>query len=288
MVSVLEMKIRVSTFRETVKLCEDLLKRAQRSAALSPRAHYAQAFLRKAALHGRSMLVLMDQCRDEPQYLDISAICILARCVIELHNASVYLCERGISRDEYSLREQLFLLNHASDLQRINSNLGISEDDHRTMYNRMDLQSTLMELNENPIFRSFDEPHRKNLLKGRSPYLVARYAGRHPLVRELEAAAYNLFSHNVHSFSLGLTAVVGGGSVSPAGPMNMLFLAVELTSLYLCHMAAEYQVLRKRAVGKLAPNEERFLKTTLDASYLEQWISHLRERSLEPFVTGMQ
>ena len=282
------MKIRVSTLRKTVKLCEDLLKRAQHSEVLSPRTHFAQTFLKKAVLHGRSMLFLMDQCRGEREYLDISAICVLARCIIELHNASAYLCERGISRDEYSLREQLFLLNHASDLERINSNLGISEDDRRTMYNRMDLQSTLRELNENPIFLSFDVPHRKNLLKGRSPYLVTRYAGHHPLVRELEAAAYNLFSHNVHSFSLGLTPVIGGGGTSPAGSLNMLFLATEITLLYLCHMTAEYRVLRKRAVGRLASNEERFLKTTLDTSHLEQWITHLREGSFEPAITGIQ
>jgi hypothetical protein len=179
------------------------------------------------------MLFLMDQCRGERERLDISAICVLARCVIEVHNASVYLCERGISRDEYSLRVQLFHLNHAMDLQKINSNLGISEDHRGAQLNRLDLQSTLRELNENPIFLSFDDPHRKNLLKGRSPYLVTRYAGRHPLVRKLEAAAYNLFSHNVHSFSLGLTPVIGGGGASPSGSLNILFLATEITILYL-------------------------------------------------------
>jgi hypothetical protein len=144
----------------------------------------------------------------------------------------------------------------------------------------MELQSTLQELSENPVFLSLDESHRKNLLKGKSPYLVARYAGRHPLVRALETAAYNLFSHNVHSFSLGLTPVIGGGQATPAGSMNMLFLAIELTLLYLCHMAAEYRVLRRRAVGRLAPNEEQFLKATLGTGYLEQWISHLREGKL--------
>lgn len=251
------MLIRLSHLSELVGICESMVERASKASISIWRSYYGHGFFEKATLHGRSIHTLLEAFRAESPSYDIAGICTLSRCVIEVHNAFAYLLEPGLSSDESELRHQLFLLNHAADLKKINTEIGIETSDDRFFYNNVTHRWALDALEQNPIFQALDAAHRKTLLRGRSPYLVARYKGKKPLPHNIESAAYKLFSHNVHSFSLGLSPL-RGGQATPAGGLNMVILAVELAILYLATVALHYWRLRSRAVRTLSTAEKDY------------------------------
>jgi hypothetical protein len=270
------MQVRLSHLDQLVQICEGMVDRASGAAPVSWRGHYGHGFFEKATNHGRSMATLIEALQTEKPSLDIAGVCTLSRCIIEVHNAFSYLMERGLSHDESELRHQLFLLNHSSDLKKINAEFGIRSADDRIFFNDVTLDWALKALEQNSIFKALDEPHRKTLLRGKSPYLAARYKGKKPLPQNIESAAYKLFSHNVHSYSLGLSSSFGG-QATPAGALNMLVLAVELAIVYLANIALSYWRLRSRAVRTLSLSEKQFLKTSVSPLMVEQWLHKIRK-----------
>lgn len=269
------MHIRLSDFTELVVICEGMVERASAASTSTWRAYYGHGFFEKATLHGRSIAALLGALRTEKPSVDISGVCTLSRCIIEVHNAFAYLSEPGLSHDESELRHQLFLLNHASDLKKINAEVGIGASDDRALFIDVSHRWASDKLEKNPIFQSLDEAHRKTLLRGKSPYLVARYKGKRPLPHGVESAAYKLFSHNVHSYSLGLSPL-HGGQETPAGGINMLILAVELAILYLATIALHYWRLRSRAVRSLSKSDKEFLLSSSSSALVEQWLKNMR------------
>jgi hypothetical protein len=270
------MHIRLSYLTELVLICEGMLERASKTNLSTWRAYYGHSFFEKATLHGRSIITLTEAFRKESPHIDIAGVCTLSRCIIEVHNAYAYLLEPGLSQNESELRHQLFLLNHAADLHKINIEVGIKASDNRVFFNEWSIRSALEALKRNPIFQTLDEAHRKTLLRGKSPYLVARYKGKKPLPRGIESAAYKLFSHNVHSYSLGLSPL-RNGQATPAGGVNMVVLAVELAILYLATVAKHYWRLRSRAVHTLAKTEKEFLSNSASSVFVEQWLKNIKE-----------
>lgn len=269
------MLIRYSNLDQVVSTCEAMHERASNATMSSWRAYYARGFFEKAMLHGRSISSLIHLFQTKKQALDIAGICVLSRCILEVHNASSYLLELGLSKEESELRYLLFQLNHTSDLMKINIGLGIKEYGFGSAFNEAVSRSSRDELQNNQVFQSLDEPHRKALLKGKSPYLTARYTGEKPLPRNIESAAYNLFSHNVHSFSLGLHPM-HGGSNTPLGGPNMSFLAVELAVIYLSNIALKYWRLRSRAIKTLTQQEKDILNEGASTRHLENWLSNMQ------------
>ena len=269
------MHIRLSDLAELVAVCEGMVERAATASTSTWRAYYGHGFFEKATLHGRSIASLLGTLRTEKPSVDIAGICALSRCIIEVHNAFAYLSEPGLSHDESELRHQLFLLNHASDLKKINAEIGIKASDNRAFFVDVSRRWASDELEKNPIFQSLDEAHRKTLLRGKSPYLVARYKGKRPLPHGVESAAYKLFSHNVHSYSLGLSPL-RGGQETPAGGVNMLILAVELAILYLATIALHYWRLRSRAVRSLSKTDKELLLNNASSALIEQWLKKMR------------
>lgn len=269
------MLIRGTDLNRVVDICATMRKRAQGSGSSSWRGYYAEGFFDKATLHGQSMCLLLNTYKEGRSELDIGGLCALSRCILEIHNASSYLFEPGLSKKEAELRHQLFLLNHATDLKKISAGFGISESDDRMFMQEHSRRWSEDELLKNPIFQALDEPHRKMLLKGKSPYLTARYGGKKPLPKPIESAAYNLFSHSVHSFSLGLSPMTGGQH-TPAGGVHMVYLAVEFALIHLGAIALRYWGLRSRAVKKLSIEEKRVLQDAASADVLEKWLSNMR------------
>lgn len=269
------MHIRLSELTKLVTICEGMIERAAKAGTSSWRSYYGHGFFDKATLHGRSITSLLESFRATKPSVDIAGVCTLSRCIIEVHNAFAYLTEPNLSVDESELRHQLFLLNHATDLKNINTEVGINESDDRIFFVNVSLRSALHELQKNPIFLALDEPHRKTLLRGKSPYLVARYKGKRPIPRGVESAAYKLFSHNVHSYALGLSPLQSGQE-TPAGGINMVILAVELVILYLSTIALHYWRIRSRAVRSLTVEEKSFLANCASPKLIEQWLKNMK------------
>jgi hypothetical protein len=232
--------------RAVVESCEQMLARARKSSRSNSRVLYGHGLFAKAVQHGRSIITLASAEQD----IDVGAICVLSRGIMEVHKAASYFLEIGLSKDEAHMRLHLFLLNHSTDIRVIHERLGIAESDSLHQSGR---RWSLEELENNPVFMSLDEKHRENLVRGKSPYLHARYAGPRLLTTDLESGLYNLFSHSAHSFSLGLPEV-GDGAASPAGRVNSFFLAADSASLHLASFGLLYWRVRHRAIKEFPPH----------------------------------
>jgi hypothetical protein len=165
-------------------------------------------------------------------------------------------------------------INDSVDLIRISKALGISSTDSRIHLQERSMSWSKDELLANPIFIALPKEQRDKLLEGRYPYIRNRYGGKPPIAPDVESAAYNLFSHNVHSF--GLSARLGG-DWTPAGALNSLFLAVEIALIYLSHMTVLYRSMRPRSAGSLTRTERELLDDVLSARHLRDWMSELKK-----------
>jgi hypothetical protein len=184
--------------------------------------------------------------------------------------------ETGISKDEAHLRLHLFLLNHSTDLGRIQKYLGTARDE---FWHETTRAWSMEELQRNPIFLSLDELHRNNLLRGKSPYLHVRYSGKRPLPREIESGLYILFSQNAHSFSLGLSPLIGGGQATPTGAANSAAIALHTSVIYLSWLGLDYWRTRYRAIKRFDASERRTLEDGASFGHLEKTLAEIRTKS---------
>lgn len=266
------MQIRADRLKNIVSINESMIAKSKDVAASSERILYANSFFKKAVYHGRSICVLLDSFK-EHQEADFAGISALARSLIETHNVFLYLTEPKIGRKEQDFRLGLMHLNQATDLLKIGRAFGAAEDGFM-FWQRALAESSAVQLRKNQIFLSLDEKQRAHFLRGKNPYLKERYKGSHPLSLEIESAAYNLFSHNVHSFGLSSSYM---GSSTPAGHFNVLFLAVEISTIYLAHLAKRYAKVRARAVGKLPTEYSKAITEVLSLEHLCTWQEYLRQ-----------
>ena len=260
----------VHPLRNVVETCEQILSRARESSFSNARVLYGHGLFAKAVQHGRSILSLANGKYES----DVGAICVLSRCIMEIHKAASYFLEAGLSKDEAHMRLHLFLLNHATDLEKIHSYLGTVKSD---FWHDIGRKWSLGELSKNPIFMSLDKKHRENLFRGKWPYLHARYAGPKLLPKDIESGLYTLFSHSAHSFSLGLPEV-GGGAASPSGAVNSFFLAADSASLHLASFGLLYWRVRHRAIKKFPAEERRTLEAAVSPVLLIKRLDEIRER----------
>ena len=267
------MHIRYTDLEKIVCVCEGMQKRTESTESTSLRTVRAKGFFEKATLHSRSMITLLDRYQTKKVSLDIAALCILSRCIIEIHNASGYLLRTGLTKNESDLRNDLFILNHSSELKIINSGLGI----HKRNFIH-DHTSILIEkqLEMNPAFQALDASKRNKLLKREYPYQLKNIgAPQGPVSRSTEAAAIKLFSHGIHSFSLSLSPMDGGRD-SVSGGTNMAFLASEMALIYLSHIALQYWRIRFRAIKTFSLNEKNLLIDGTSQENLKNWQSEMQ------------
>jgi hypothetical protein len=263
--------IRIPTLTEVIAIAGRLARRTRKSPSSSMRIYHAHQLFLKAHLHGRSIQALVVQAR-RSGYVDISGLCGLARLIIEAHNAFAYLGEPNISADERELRFQVMHLNESVDLIRISRALGIRPNDSRIELQEYSTRWSESALDQNRIFRSFPQEQREKLLQGRRPFLSDRYKGDPPIPKRIESAAYNLFSHNVHSFGLSSRF---SGELTPAGARNALFLAIEIALIYLSSLVVRYRVMRPRTARAFTGKEKAVLDDALSANHLQAWIDEL-------------
>ena len=232
----------------------------------SERILYAKAFFEKATFHGRSICILIDKLK-EHEVSDAAGISALARSLIETHNVFLYLTEGNLDASEREFRYALMNLNQATDLLRISEALGTGSKNF-IFWQETSRTSALAELESNRVFLAFGEKQRAHFLRGKHPYIKERYKGPRPISLEVESAAYNLFSHNVHSYGLSSSYA---GSSTPAGLLNLLFLAVEMSAITLANLARRYRAIRPRTIGPIKEAEECLIKEVLSLKHLQEW-----------------
>lgn len=269
------MQIRFAQLTEVLALSQSIRQRSAGVSFSNERMFHASRTFAKGVLHVDSICALFERYKVERE-LDRAGICTLTRALIETHNVLLYLTEAGISKPELESRLYLMYLNKDMDLMRIDAALRVTDNDNHSSFQAGQRDFSLRTLHSNQAFIEFETKHRDHLLKGRVPYLMNRYKGHRPVPRKIESAAYNLFSHNAHSFGLAINM---GGRSTPAGSMNVLILAVEMAIIYLSHMIKRYQAVRAKAVGKLTPSEKLLIDEALSLNYFNAWVEKLkRER----------
>lgn len=269
------MQIRFAQLTEVLALSQSIRQRSEGASLSTEKMFLASRTFSKGVLHVDSICALVERYKVKRE-LDYAGICTLARALIETHNVLLYLTEAGISKSELELRLYLMHFNQNMDLMQIDAALGVTDNDSHSSMQAGSRAFVLRTLHSNQVFIDFDEKQRNHLLKGKSPYLMNRYKGHRPVPPKIESAAYNLFSHNAHTFGLATTM---GGSSTPAGSMNVLILAVEMAIIYLSHMIKRYQAVRAKAVGKLTPSEKLLIDEALSLNYFNAWVEKLkRER----------
>lgn len=236
-------------FRTLSASCQAIVKRGTDVPPTTERAYYAHCLFTKATLHARSIVSLCDSSLQNNEQVDVGAICVLARCILEIRNAASYLLEHNISKEEAHLRLHLVGLNQSVDLLRVTKGLETSQDD---FWSEHSITHSRRELERNPIFVALDVDHKKNLLRGKSPYQHSRYRGKRPLNTVHESAIYTLLSHSAHAFGLGLSGFAGHGKATPAGTVNLFLIAIQISQIYLADTARTYCRFRRRALDKLS------------------------------------
>lgn len=257
--------------RNVVEICEKMLSSARESTSRSSRSLYGHSLFAKAVQHGRSIVTLAGS---KPE-VDVGAICVLSRCIMEVHKAASYFLEAGLSKDEAQMRLHLFLLNHSTDLGKIQDRLNTAKSDYSHYLCR---ELLLSELAKNPTFMMLDKKHKENLMRGKFPYLHTRYAGPKLLSPNIESGLYTLFSHSAHSFSLGLQED-GGGAETPSGAVNSFFLAVDAASLHLASFGLLYWRVRHKAIKQLHLQDKQALEAAASPTLLMKRLDEIRMHS---------
>lgn len=256
------MRMSFSDLEDLIAIACDLDDQSGSSSMSNWRALYAHGFFQKAMRHGRSIDTLVRSGLDLGEsHIDIGGIASLSRCMIEVHNAFHYLLEPRLDADEREMRHMLFLLNHSVDLQGIHSKLNVVGDDFGDFQRAASIENTRKVLLSNKVFRSLEQKQQNHLLRGKSAFLTSRYGGKRRLPVAIESGLYNLFSHPVHSFGLGI-GPFGAGSMTAAGSVHMLLFAVHSANLYLASTILAYYTLRRKAFHTLAPHTLSFLEAT--------------------------
>jgi hypothetical protein len=264
-------------FRQLVDFTQAIAKKGSSSQPTTERAYYAHCLLVKASLHARSMVSLFDSASGKKELYDVGALCVLARCLIEVRHAAAYLLESNISKEEAHLRLNLVGLNGAVDLLRVSKGLNTSSDDflseHSIRYFRNEISS-------NSIFLSLDDAQKKMLMIGKWPFQRKRYHGARPLKFTQESAIYTLLSHSAHAFSLGLSGYAGYGSATPAGTVNSFMIAMLTSQIYLADLVKTYCKFRRRSIGKLSLDDSDLLDRCSSVSELNLQLDQIRASNI--------
>ncbi len=239
------------SLEDVVEVCEAFVDRARGVAATSPRAYHSGLLFSKVTHHGRSMLTLAE----DRLAADVAGICMLARAIVEAHDAAAYLLETGIDEADAELRTELFLLNHATGHGAIEDALGTNPSGGLADGFR---QMSIERLEENAAFTRLTRKQKRSLLRGRHPFGLSEPTDYSVLEPQVARGLYSMFSHNVHPFSLGLHHK-GGGHLHPAGKVNAFRLAGSTASLYLAHFAWRYWTLRSAAIKTFTDRERKII-----------------------------
>jgi hypothetical protein len=265
-------------FRALTDLSQVIAKRGTDSPPTTERGYYAHCLFVKASMHAWSIVSLCDSALERDEQADVSGICVLARCLIEVRNAAAHLLESNISKDEAHLRLHLVGLNQSGDMQRVNKGLQTSRTDFWTEHS---ITYSREELAKNPSFLALEPDHRKHLLRGKSPYLHSRYRGARPLSIAQESAIYTLLSHSAHAFALGLSGFAGYGRATPAGTLNSFRIATLAAQIYLADTAKTYCKFRRRALGKLKEDESALLEKSSDPVAMNTLLKGIHAAALQ-------
>ncbi|MFX3632886.1 MAG: hypothetical protein ACE3L7_05520 [Candidatus Pristimantibacillus sp.] len=242
----------------------------------SMRSFFSETIYEKSLLNANSIINLipnlkMDNLKEAQKYLDISSIASLARNLIEIHNVYNYMCERGISDDEFDFRFYLFSYHQNFSSDRIISTLGIPKSSgYLAGYGLLYSEGMLT---NNNVFLYLSDGLKKEIIKGKKPFLFDRILKRYsPINKEIESGIYNLLSNSVHTLPIGLFNNSAYPGDSHLDRSNLAFIALETSILFFSTILLEY-VKRRNKLSKMLTSEDLlFINEMTISDNLLNWI----------------
>ncbi|WP_248929287.1 hypothetical protein [Paenibacillus hamazuiensis] len=235
----------------------------------------AKRLAEKAILHSISFTRLWP-AYGEDEFLDSSSLASIARNIIEIHNVFQYVCERGISEEEFDLRYNVMELHQYNDLIRVLTKLGFPDDDEIIVAHKLNSGFySRRNIEENSIFKSLDLKKQKAILQTKEAYLKERIKNKiNPLTQEVESGIYNLLSNSLHSFPLGVSNYNSYSDMYHLNSLNMMFLSMEVTIIYLASTLSLYIRLRPKISKLLTKDEKEYIKKMGNNSNVDYWIKY--------------
>lgn len=264
---------RLTDLRKLVELNNLVAKKVQDSNVHSSRVLNSLFLLEKSRKHIESLLILIESKKDKLHEIDLSALCVLSRVIIETHNVSSYLCKQKLSSGEHEFRYLLYLLSAEMDDMKIYKELGFT---NRELGMNLD-EYYRNELNKNKYFQQLPEKQKIHFLEGRSPYNSLKDKVDRPIAPNIESAIYNLFSHSIHSFqlSIGVNKFMLADSVL-CSAKNLIFLSIEISLIYGGTTLLKYTKMRHNALKTLTQKNKLDIESIIDTTNLNAWLDFHR------------
>ncbi|MDZ5671832.1 hypothetical protein [Bacillus stercoris] len=272
---------RIDAFKALIKIGKSLIDINIPPTTL--RAFYGETLLNKAILNANSYMSLIPKEKKDLRFLDVGTLVSISRNIIETHNVYNYLCEIGISSSELSFRMELLAYYQSKCTVNILKKLGF--DEHDSM---MQLHSNFVTNPENlsadyPEFDSLDKTTKRQIIRGKKPYLNYRIKRKMSTVNEdVEKGIYNLFSNSVHSFPLGMSNYDRFKRSNHLDNNQLLIISLEVNIIYLASIIKSYITLRKSLGRKLKKHEKLLVRKLVSDENLKKWLEN-RKREGKKF-----
>lgn len=287
-----KLQIRVSVLSQLNKIAKKVSIHDRSKQPTIIRTYYAKHLFNKITLGAQSILAIIKAGlseSEEIQLLDASSIASITRDIIEGYTVFQYLCIDNISQDELDFRLNLMTYHHGYDVIKLSKLFGFDENDELNYAMHLQNKFSAMSLEKNAIFNALDRKTQKRLLDGEKAYYWGT-KGRTKvglMSPEIESGIYRLFSTSVHTLPLGVSNSNEG--ILPGhthfDQLNLIFLSIEVTSLYLALTTKSYLSLRRHLAQSITSNEKKYIKEVLDSKFIDKW-AQLRKEYVEKYYTA--
>jgi len=279
-----KLQIRVNVLNQLSKIAKKITIHDHSKQPTIIRTYYAKHLFNKIALGARSILAIIKAGlseSEEIQLLDASSIASITRDIIEGHTVFQYLCIDNITENELDFRLNLMSYHHGYDVIKLSRLFGFDENDQFNYAMHLQKKISAMSLEKNAIFNALDRKTQKRLLDGEKAYYWGTNGRKKVglISPETESGIYRLFSTSVHTLPLGVSNSNEG--VLPGhthfDQLNLIFLSVEVASLYLALTIKSYLNLRRHLAQSITSNEKKYIKEVLDSRLIEKWVQLRKE-----------
>ncbi|MBY0159705.1 hypothetical protein H0178_28630 [Cytobacillus firmus] len=276
---------RIKDLKKLLDITE-LVSQIDNKFASSIRTLEAQKIYEKISLHAHSFYKLWPTDNESIKLLDASSLASIARNIFEATKVYNYLCERGISEEEFELRLHTMFMHDSMGREKILRKFGFTYHDDNIQVNSITSTYAQGILEQNSLFNNLDEKLKNKILKGEKAYLHDRVSKSRTLfTKEFESGIYNLLSNSVHSYPLGLNNYSGGLSEGfHLGMYHLIVIAIEVSVINLASVLDAYLGLRKYK-SLLDKECLLFIKSLISTKNFMLWLEGRKLKGLDGFFS---
>lgn len=203
-------------------------------------------------------------------YYKYNIILSITRNVMELFNAYEYYGEKGITKDEYNLRELCASLHETINEEDIDKKLKEYNPIKFNQFNFLYPASNYKNLiKSNRAYKESTNEWKSALLSGSKCYYQGRIRNRiNILPKPLESAIYNMLSNYTHSYELALGYDVNRGNNGMYSGFYQAVIAIKILELYGAIILKDY-ISRRNLKKEVTKENIEFLKSLLTYEGIE-------------------